>query len=119
MILIIVFLTDHDGSRRMRPEYRETNNFLFEAQESNSTVLIFHFQKKSRYGNLSDRVKKTYDHDIEKYYAAMIEKMLDWNNQTLGGSYDVDVLNEGLDPKYEVLKRSAGWVLVKIDIKAD
>ena len=84
VLLIMYFLYDSGSSQRMNPEYRKLNNVLYEAQQSNSTVMMLHLQKKARFTALNGRTQKKYEHK-EDYYAQFVHNLLNWETLSKNG----------------------------------
>ena len=94
VLMIMYFLYDSGSSQRMNPEYRKLSNILYEAQQTNSTVLMLHLQKKARFTTLNSRTAKKYANK-EEYYAQLVHSLLDWQTLSKNGAlFDPTVLED-------------------------
>ena len=117
VLMIMYFLYDSGSSQRMNPEYRKLSNILYEAQQTNSTVLMLHLQKKARFTTLNSRTAKKYANK-EEYYAQLVHSLLDWQTLSKNGAlFDPTVLEDQLKSPKPILLKQRDMILVKLDAK--
>lgn len=116
--VIIYFIKGNDtGHSSLTPAHRQFNNILYNASETESSVIILHVDKRAQYKTLSTRKQKEFT-DKQAYHHSLARELLDWSTLSKNGTlFDVELLDRAIEMEKPVLLTRSNIIVVHLKLK--